>query len=131
MNMYPIVSFAPDADTARGLAALAHPVRIKILRQLGERDACCVKDMVRRVGMAQSTVSQHLKVLVGAGLVRYRSDGPASRYSLQAERLHALAATLGAIAHACCSDVCAGPQHDKQDRDDDRASAQTARCKDN
>jgi DNA-binding transcriptional ArsR family regulator len=63
-----------DTAVARKLAALAHPVRLRLLRDLGAADSCCVKDLVGRIGLAQSTVSQHLKVLVDAELVRFRAD---------------------------------------------------------
>lgn len=91
-----------DLVLARRMAALAHPVRLKILRTLGERDACCVKDLVVRAGLAQSTVSQHLKVLVEAGLAGYRAERQMSRYFLQRDALGGLASAIGATLHACC-----------------------------
>ena len=63
--------FDASADAhamAAKLAALSHPVRIEILRHLSARSACCCRDVVERIDLAQSTVSQHLKVLVAAGL---------------------------------------------------------------
>lgn len=74
-----------DDEVARIYAALGHPVRIAILRQLILEDACC-KDIVGRVDLAQSTVSQHLKVLVQAGLVDHRTEGQSSRYSVNRAR---------------------------------------------
>ena len=59
-----------DAIAAK-LAALSHPARLAILRHLSMHDCACCKDVVERIDLAQSTVSQHLKVLVEAGLVRY------------------------------------------------------------
>ena len=82
--------------------ALAHPVRLAIVRHLAEADACCNKDVVNRVGLAQSTVSQHLKILVDAGLVRYTPDRQRSRYSLAPERLSALAGTFDSLAKFAC-----------------------------
>ena len=79
-----------DARLAADLFALAHPVRLAIVRHLAEADACCNKDVVDRVGLAQSTVSQHLKILVDAGLVRCTPDRQRSRYSLDVRRLDAL-----------------------------------------
>lgn len=91
-----------DARLAAELSALAHPVRLAIVRHLAERDACCNKDLVGRVGLAQSTVSQHLKILVDAGLVAYQPDKQRSRYELDVRRLDALAAAFGDVArHAC------------------------------
>jgi len=75
-----------DDEVARIYAALGHSVRIAILRQLIREDACCCKDIVDRIDLAQSTVSQHLKVLVQAGLVDYRTEGQSSRYSVNHAR---------------------------------------------
>ena len=61
----------PD-ELAGKLAALSHPARIGILLHLAGSGPCCCKQVVERFDLAQSTVSQHLKVLVDAGLVRCR-----------------------------------------------------------
>ena len=68
-----------DAGVAARLAALSHPARLAIVRRLAAADACCCKDVVRHLDLAQSTVSQHLKVLVQAGLVIYEPTRPRSR----------------------------------------------------
>lgn len=75
-----------DEEAARIYAALAHPVRLTILRQLSMHEACC-KDIVGGHDLAQSTVSQHLKVLVQAGLIDFRADRQNSRYSVNHARL--------------------------------------------
>jgi ArsR family transcriptional regulator len=95
-------SHEDHAAVAAAFQALAHPVRLRILRMLAHRDACCCKDVVNEVGLAQSTVSQHLKVLVAAGLVRYRPERQASRYSLDDEALRAVSRDFGALVHECC-----------------------------
>ena len=56
-------------ELSRQLAALGHPARIDILRHLACEDGRCCKEVVGVLDLAQSTVSQHLKVLVDAGLV--------------------------------------------------------------
>lgn len=94
-----------DARLAADLFALAHPVRIAIIRHLAGSDACCNKDVVDRVGLAQSTVSQHLKILVDAGLVRYTPDRQRSRYSLAPDRFSDLSFafdSLAKFAGGCC-----------------------------
>lgn len=64
------------------LRALGHPARIEIVRMLAEAgDASCV-DMTRRVELAQSTVSEHLRVLREAGLIQQCGPGPRSGYCL-------------------------------------------------
>mgnify|MGYP001490990759 CR=1 FL=1 len=107
-----LISLAPKPDDealARRLAALAHPVRIELLRRLGESDACCVKELVGRVGLAQSTVSQHLKVLLEAGLVTYRPDRQSSRYRLDRSALAAVAGSMAEIVSQFCGPACCGP----------------------
>ena len=91
-----------DSDTTRRLAALAHPGRLKILRQLACTEACCVKELVPSTGLAQSTVSQHIKVLVDAGLVSYRPKRQSSCYSLDRAALGALAGEIGDLVQSCC-----------------------------
>lgn len=86
---------------AERLAALSHPARLDIIRHLAERDACCCKDVVCRMDLAQSTVSQHLKVLVAAGLVRYTPQRQSSVYQLDREALGRLSASLASLASAC------------------------------
>lgn len=70
------------ADLAERLRALAHPARLAILKKLAERDFCCCADVCGELPLAQSTVSQHLKVLTEAGFVRLARDGLRSSYSL-------------------------------------------------
>lgn len=84
------------------LSALAHPARLAILRQLSCRDACCCKDIVSRLSLAQSTVSQHLKVLVEAGLVDYQPQRQTSRYSLNVEVFARAASFIVDLAGYCC-----------------------------
>jgi ArsR family transcriptional regulator, arsenate/arsenite/antimonite-responsive transcriptional repressor len=92
-----------DIRAARIYAALAHEARLSILRHLLEHQhACCCKEIVSTVDLAQSTVSQHLKVLVQAGLVDYRPERQSSRYSVNTEALAAIRTHLNGIAD-CCS----------------------------
>ncbi|WP_394688666.1 ArsR/SmtB family transcription factor [Hoeflea sp.] len=92
-----------DEDVARKLAALGHPVRLRLLRQIGSMQSCCVKEMVSQVGMAQSTVSQHLKVLLEAGLISYRPERPRSCYRINVGALGELAGDIGETIDYCCS----------------------------
>lgn len=87
---------------ARRLAALGHPARLKILRRLAMRDACCCGEIVRDIDLAQSTVSQHLKVLVEVGLVRYEPDSRRSRYSIVQDALAELGGEVDTLVAVCC-----------------------------
>lgn len=102
MNVSGPVLPPKDETVARKLAALAHPVRLRLLRKLGAADSCCVKDLVGQIGLAQSTVSQHLKVLVEADLVNFRTDRQSSRYTVNAGALRELAGIIGQTLDHCC-----------------------------
>ena len=85
------------------LAALSHPARIDILQHLAGVDACCCKDVVDKLDLAQSTVSQHLKVLVEAGLVRVTPERQRSRYEADRDALAQLAAAVSGLLSSCCA----------------------------
>lgn len=90
-----------EAALVAAFGALAHPARLAILRELARREACCCKDVVERLDLAQSTVSQHLRILVDAGLVLFQTDSRRSRYTLNRERLGALDSALAALVISC------------------------------
>ncbi|MCY0095764.1 ArsR/SmtB family transcription factor [Hoeflea ulvae] len=99
-----------DDAVARKLAALAHPARLRLLRHLGATESCCVKDLTCGAGLAQSTVSQHLKVLVEADLVSFRAERQCSRYTVNAEALRQLASIIGQTLDHCCGSACCAEQ---------------------
>lgn len=72
-----------NAHLARLAKALAHPARVAILRLLVRREGCVVGSIVDELPLAQSTVSQHLKQLKGAGLIRGEVDGPRVCYCVE------------------------------------------------
>jgi DNA-binding transcriptional ArsR family regulator len=71
-----------DQLLADQFRALAHPARLEILRVLANRGRCVCGEVVEVMPLAQATVSQHLKILKEAGLVRGRIDGRNSCYCL-------------------------------------------------
>lgn len=73
---------AADAELARVFRALANPARLKILRILGERGTAVCGEIVDDLPLSQSTVSQHLKELKDAGLIRGEANGTKSCYCL-------------------------------------------------
>ncbi|MER8627612.1 metalloregulator ArsR/SmtB family transcription factor [Mesorhizobium sp. C416B] len=88
---------------AARFAALSHPARIEILRHLSASNSCCCREVVDHLDLAQSTVSQHLKILVEAGLVRFQSDRQRSRYEVDRAALADVSASLTALVNSCCS----------------------------
>src|SRR5438128_476132 len=94
-----------SSDEARAvqiLRALANPVRFRIVRVLAARAECIVGDLVDELPLAQSTVSEHLRVLKEAGVVRGTIDGPNRCYCLDPEALRFLTGVLADLAPAAC-----------------------------
>lgn len=88
----------PDDETLAALAkAVGHPVRIKILRLLARRKACVTGDVVAELPLAQSTVSEHLRVLREVGLIQGEVDGPRTRYCISGAGLAALKAGIAGL----------------------------------
>jgi ArsR family transcriptional regulator len=88
----------PDDETLAALAkAVGHPVRVKILRLLAQRQACVTGDLVAELPLAQSTVSEHLRVLREVGLIQGEVDGPRTRYCISGTGLAALKAGIAGL----------------------------------
>lgn len=88
----------PDDDTLAAMAkAIAHPARIAILRILAHRETCATGDVVAELPLAQSTVSEHLRILREAGLVQGEIEGPRTRYCINANGFAALRAGVAAL----------------------------------
>ena len=86
-----------DREIARLAKAIAHPARVAIVRMLAESGECLCGGIADRLPLAQSTVSQHLKVLKSAGLVRGELDPPRVCYCIDPatlERLKTLVSSL-------------------------------------
>lgn len=87
-----------DAEFAELAKALGHPARIQILRLLLARSSCVCGEIVAELPLAQSTVSQHLKVLKEAGLIRGEIDGPRVCYCVEPDALFRLNDLIQALA---------------------------------
>ncbi|HUP76373.1 MAG TPA: metalloregulator ArsR/SmtB family transcription factor [Acidimicrobiales bacterium] len=88
----------PDDETLAAMAkALAHPARVKILRVLDARQACVTGDVVAELALAQSTVSEHLRILREAGLIQGEIEGPRTRYCISTAGLATLKAGIAAL----------------------------------
>ena len=96
-DMRPIEGPAADAELAELCKALAHPARVRILRLLTRRSTCICGEIVGQLDLAQSTVSQHLKVMKEAGLVQGTIDGPRVCYCLSPRVLRRFKALVGGL----------------------------------
>ena len=79
-----------DQELADLAKALGHPARVLILRLLLRRGSCVCGEIVDELPLAQSTVSQHLKVLKEAGLIRGAVEGPRTCYCVEPRTLRRL-----------------------------------------
>jgi len=90
-----------EAEKARLLLrALADPIRLQVIEALGSGERC-VCDLTTDLGLAQSKLSFHLKVLKETGLLADRQSGRWVYYRLQPEALERLRAWLAALAASC------------------------------
>ncbi len=88
-----------DDDIANVMRALGHPVRLEILRILAnqQQGECCCSDVTESLPLAQSTVSQHIKVLHDAGLIERKPHGTRNRYCIRQDRFAELGAAFGGL----------------------------------
>lgn len=86
-----------EAELAAFAKAASHPIRVKILHMLARRDAqmCC--RIVDELPLAQSTVSEHLRILRAAGLVKANAEGPRAGYCIVPAALKRFKALLNGL----------------------------------
>ena len=96
-DLRPVEGSEADQELAEFAKALGHPARIRILRILVRKEACICGEIVEELPLAQSTVSQHLKVLKECGLIRGEVDGPRTCYCIEPRALRRLKALVGSL----------------------------------
>lgn len=105
----PEVFSTKDVTLAKYAKALSHPARISILNLLIQKQTCICGDIVEELPLAQSTVSQHLKVLKEAGLIKGEIEGSTVCYCIDEEEwaiaknlLHELFLSYQPLSGNCC-----------------------------
>jgi ArsR family transcriptional regulator len=93
----PVEGAAADDELAAFAKAIAHPVRVRILRMLAKKEARMCSHIVDELPLAQSTVSEHLRILRTAGLVRANENGPRVSYCIVPSALQRVKALLEAV----------------------------------
>lgn len=88
---------AADDELAAFAKAIAHPTRVRILRMLARKEARMCSHIVDELPLAQSTVSEHLRILRSAGLVQANENGPRVSYCIVPSALKRLKALLAAM----------------------------------
>lgn len=87
-----------DVQLAEFASAISHPARIAILKILAQRREVITGDLVTGLPLAQSTVSQHLKVLKEIGLIRGQVEGPRSLYCINWKNYERFISLFGHLA---------------------------------
>jgi len=93
----PVEGPAADDELAGFAKAIAHPSRVRILRMLAKKEAPMCSHIVDELPLAQSTVSEHLRILRSAGLVQANENGPRVSYCIVPSALRRLKALLEAV----------------------------------
>ena len=89
--------------------ALGHPARVHLVACLKQVDGCVCGQLVDALPLAQSTVSQHLKVLKAAGVVRGEIEGPRTCYCLNIDVIEEFRTLIGSLLDHCrIQDQCKG-----------------------
>lgn len=96
-DLRPVEGLAANEELAELAKALAHPARVQILRLLAQKNSCVCGEIVDEIPLAQSTVSQHLKVLKASGLIRGDVDGPRVCYCVEPRTIRRLKALVGGL----------------------------------
>jgi ArsR family transcriptional regulator len=91
------------------LKALGNPIRFQIMQTLAARKTCITQEIVDSTPLAQSTVSQHLKVLREAGLIDGETEGPATCYCLSESGVRWLKEQIEGWLPGCCEPSLVAP----------------------
>ncbi|MGI8550157.1 MAG: ArsR/SmtB family transcription factor [Dehalococcoidia bacterium] len=91
-----------EARAVSMLRAMANPARFRIMQLLAERNTCVTGELVDDLPLAQSTVSEHLKVLKDAGLVQGTIEGPSTCYCLEPLAVQFLAGIFATLQQGSC-----------------------------
>ena len=97
----------PSIERSAAIAkALGHPARIAILKILAQRNTCFCGDITEILPLAQSTVSQHLKALKTAGLIKGTVEGVRTCYCLNPDGVKELKSLLSELSDELVQTCC-------------------------
>jgi ArsR family transcriptional regulator len=108
MKCLPVRAGKEPKDSQTVLAdfckALAHPIRVEIIKILLEKGECISGDLAENFNKAHSTISEHLKILKGANLVLGTIDGPKRCYCINPEALKQMRQLINQLVFdpGCC-----------------------------
>lgn len=97
VDLRPVQGEEADRELAMFAKAIGHPARVAILRKLARDPKCVCGSIVDEIGLAQSTVSEHLDVLKRAGVIRGELSGPRTCYCIEPAALRRFKALVGGL----------------------------------
>lgn len=107
MGLTKTTLFTEEQNNIAVLAkAFGHPARVAILQHLLKSNACINSDLVNELGLAQATISQHLKELKTLGIIRGTIEGTSMSYCINSETWLLVKNTFNQLfnQHECCQD---------------------------
>ncbi len=93
-------------DLAQFFKVLGHPARVAILQYISNQNACICNDLVEEIGLAQATISQHLKELKSIGLIKGEVEGKSMCYCINVERWTDIQNQLNSFFNNTKSNCC-------------------------
>ena len=93
-------------ELAQSFKVLGHPARVAILQHISQQEACICNDLVEEIGLAQATISQHLKELKSIGLLKGQIEGKSMCYCIDLKRWTKLQNNLNEFFNATKYNCC-------------------------
>ncbi len=93
-------------ELAQLFKILGHPARIAILQYISTQDSCICNDLVEEIGLAQATISQHLKELKSIGLLTGAIEGKKMCYCIDIDRWNTLQKSLNSFFNKTKKNCC-------------------------
>ncbi len=93
-------------ELAQLFKILGHPARIAILQYISKQNACICNDLVEEIGLAQATISQHLKELKSIGLLKGEIEGKSMCYCIDIDRWNTLQKILNSFFDTTKMNCC-------------------------
>ncbi|NNC95309.1 MAG: winged helix-turn-helix transcriptional regulator [Chitinophagales bacterium] len=93
-------------EIAEFAKVLGHPARIAILQYLLKMNTCITNDLVNEIGLAQATISQHLKELKQIGIIGGTIEGSSVCYCIDKDKWQQMKSKLGTILNIDLTNCC-------------------------
>ena len=93
-------------DLAQLFKVLGHPARLAILQYVSNQNACICNDLVEEIGLAQATISQHLKELKHLNLIKGEVEGKRMCYCIDIDRWNNIQNQLNSFFNTTKSNCC-------------------------